>query len=115
MKNSSPTYERDRARRQSNASSGTVMPKTIRFHLDENVDPRIAAGMRLFGMGVTTTPEAGLLFASDEEQLDYIARERRAIFTQDTDFLRLHTAGQSHPGVAIYPAGTRSFDEVIRG
>ena len=62
------------------------MPRTIRFHLDENCDPRIAAGLALHGVAVTTTPEAGLLQASDAEQLGYAVAERRVIVTQDTDF-----------------------------
>lgn len=91
------------------------MPRTIRFHLDENVDPRVAAGLRLLGIDVTTTPDAGLLSAPDEDQLDYIVREGRVIITQDTDFLRLHSAGRDHPGIAFYPAGARSVGDVIRG
>ena len=91
------------------------MPRTIRFHLDENVDPRVAAGLRLHAIDVTTTSDAGLLAASDLEQLDYILRERRAIITQDTDFLRLAGTGHEHPGIAFYFAGTRSIGDVIRG
>jgi len=91
------------------------MPRTIRFHLDENVDPRVAAGLRLHAIDVTTSAEAGLLSASDLEQLDYIVREGRVIITQDTDFLRLAASGHAHPGVIFYPAGTRSIGDVIRG
>lgn len=40
------------------------MPRTIRFHLDENCSHAIAAGLRRRGIDVTTTPEAGLLNAS---------------------------------------------------
>src|SRR3954451_16187044 len=91
------------------------MPRTIRFHLDENVDPRVAAGLRPLGADVTTTADAGLLSATDDEQLDYIIREGRVIVTQDTDFLRIHSAGRAHPGIAFYPAGGRSVGDVIRG
>src|SRR5215212_7647763 len=91
------------------------MPRTIRFHLDENVDPRVAAGLRLHGIDVTTTAEAGLLSASDPEQLDYIVREGRVIITQDTDFLRLASSGRAHPGIVFYSAGARSIGDIIRG
>jgi len=47
------------------------MPRTIRFHLDEHCDPAIAAGLRLHGVDVTTTPEAHLLNAEDEEHIAY--------------------------------------------
>jgi uncharacterized protein with PIN domain len=69
------------------------MARTIRFHLDENCDPRIAAGLRLHGVDVTTTPDAGLLHASDETQLAHAVAERRVIVTQDTDFLRIAADG----------------------
>ena len=91
------------------------MPKTIHFHLDENVDPRIASGLRIHGVDVTTTPEAGLLSADDLAQLAYIVREGRVMVTQDPDFLRLHAAGHPHPGMAFYSSGTRSIGQVIRG
>ncbi len=89
------------------------MAKTIRFHLDENCDPRIAAGLALHGVDVTTTPGAGLLHASDEAQLAYAVSQGRMIVTQDTDFLRLAAAGQETPGVAFYPAQGRSIGQVI--
>lgn len=90
------------------------MPRTIRFHLDENIDPRVAAGLRLHGVDVTTSAGSGLLAASDQEQLDYIVREGRVIATQDTDFLRLHAAGKPHPGIAFSRVG-QSVGDIIRG
>jgi hypothetical protein len=53
------------------------MPKTIRFHLDENCDRAIAEGLRRRGVDVTTTPEAGLMEAADEAQAAYVLSERR--------------------------------------
>jgi hypothetical protein len=47
------------------------MPRTIRFHLDENCARAIAIGLRRHGIDVTTTPDAGLLGAIDEEQAAY--------------------------------------------
>jgi predicted nuclease of predicted toxin-antitoxin system len=90
------------------------MPRTIRFHLDENCDPRIAAGLRLHGVDITTTPETGLLRASDEQQLAYAVSQVRVIVTQDTDFLRIVAAGKETPGVAFYSAENRPIGQVIR-
>jgi hypothetical protein len=39
----------------------------IRFHCDEQVERAIAEALRRRGIDVTTTPEAGLLGAADEE------------------------------------------------
>lgn len=90
------------------------MPGTIRFHLDENCDPRIATGLRRRGIDVTTSAEAGLLHATDEEQLAYARAEGRVVFTQDADFLRLDAAGEPHPGIAYCHPESRSIGEVIR-
>ncbi|MDM9382549.1 hypothetical protein QUB80_17765 [Chlorogloeopsis sp. ULAP01] len=45
------------------------MFERIRFHLDENVDPAIALGLRQVGIDVTTSQEAKLLSRSDLAQL----------------------------------------------
>ena len=47
------------------------MSEAIRFHLDENVDGAIAEGLRRRSIDVTTTPDVGLIGASDEEQVAF--------------------------------------------
>ena len=89
------------------------MPRTIRFHLDEHCDPAIAAGLRLHGVEVTTTPEAGLLHARDEEHIAYAVASGRIIFTQDQDFLRHHASGLEHRGVAFCFQQSRSIGQII--
>ena len=90
------------------------MPRAIRFHLDENCDPRIAAGLRALGVDITTTADAGLLRAPDEHHLAFAVTDNRAIVTQDTDFLRLAAAGREHSGIVFYSQGSRSIGQVIR-
>jgi predicted nuclease of predicted toxin-antitoxin system len=80
----------------------------IRFHLDEHVDPAIAAGLRARGIDVTTTIEAGLESATDETHLQFALGEGRVIFTQDRDFLRLHAAGAPHAGITYCEQQTRN-------
>ena len=70
------------------------MPRTIRFHLDENCHRAIAEGLRRRGIDVSTTPEAGLMSAADEQQFAYGVAQGRVIFTQDRDFLRLSRRGR---------------------
>src|SRR5260221_14785641 len=90
------------------------MARTIRFHLDENCDPRIAAGLTLHGVDVTTAPEAGLLHASDDAQLAFALTQGRVVVTQDTDFLRIAATGRETAGIAFYPDQERSVGQVIR-
>ena len=44
------------------------MAERLRCHLDEQVDPDIARALRQYGIDVTTTIEAGLRSATDDEQ-----------------------------------------------
>ena len=91
------------------------MPRTIRFHLDENCHRAVAEGLRRRGIDVSTTPEAGLRSATDDEQLSYGLAQGRIIFTQDRDFLRIHMAGSPHPGIVYCPKDRKSIGEIIQG
>ncbi len=91
------------------------MARTIRFHLDESCDPRIAAGLRLHGIDVTTSNESGLRNTPDAVQIAFSIAQNRVMITQDTDFLRIAASGQEHPGIVYFPAQGRSVGEVIRG
>ena len=91
------------------------MPRTIRFHLDENCHRAIAEGLRRRGVDVAMTPEGSLLNATDDEQLAFCQAEGRVLFTQDHDFLRLHAGGISHPGIVFCAKDTRSIGEIIQG
>lgn len=61
----------------------------IRFHLDEQVDRAIGEALIRRGIDVTTTPEAGLLGAVDQEQLAFAISQQRVIFTRDDDFFSI--------------------------
>jgi predicted nuclease of predicted toxin-antitoxin system len=89
------------------------MPRTIRFHLDENCNPRIASGPRRKGIDVTTAADASLLHALDEDHLAFAERDQRVIFTQDADFLRMAATGISHPGIAYCQPSSRSIREIL--
>lgn len=91
------------------------MPRTIRFHLDENCHRAVAEGLSRRGIAVTTTPAVGLLSASDEEQLAFGLTQGRVIFTQDRDFLRLHAAGIPHAGIVYCAKDTQSIGVMIQG
>jgi predicted nuclease of predicted toxin-antitoxin system len=91
------------------------MPRTIRHHLDENCHRAIGEGLRRRGVDVTTTPEAGLLNATDEQQLAFCQAENRVLFTQDHDFLRVHASGTANPGIVYCGKESRSIGEIIQG
>lgn len=90
------------------------MAERIRFHLDEQVDSDIARALRQYGIDVTTTIEAGLRSATDDEQLDYARREGRVLVTHDPDFLRLAARRSDHQGIAYCHKASRFLGEIIR-
>lgn len=89
------------------------MSQTIRFHLDEDVDPAIAEGLRRRGIDVTTSQEVGLLGAPDPMQLAYAETESRVLFTHDDDHLTLHSQGVQHAGIAYCHRLRRSLGEIV--
>ena len=89
------------------------MAEVIRFHLDENVNLAVASGLRQREIDLTTTKDAGLIGASDVEQLDYARREGRVIFSEDADFLILAAQTAQHAGIAYPRKGTRSIRQII--
>ncbi|MGI8978018.1 MAG: DUF5615 family PIN-like protein [Pirellulaceae bacterium] len=86
----------------------------LRFHLDEHVDHAIAHGLRRRQIDVTTTTDAELLAARDEEHVEFALREGRVIFTNDADFLRLAALGVLHSGIVYCPAEDSRIGEVVR-
>jgi hypothetical protein len=90
------------------------MARTIRFHLDECCDPAVADGLRRRTIDVTTSQEVGLLEAIDEQQAAFGLAESRVVLTHDTDFLRLHSDGVPHAGIAFCRKDTLGIGEIIK-
>lgn len=86
----------------------------ISFYLDEHVARAVALGLRRRGIDVLTVQEAGLAGESDRSHLALAEVQGRVIFTQDDDFLRLHTQGLSHAGI-VYGHRRMPVGDVIRG
>jgi predicted nuclease of predicted toxin-antitoxin system len=91
------------------------MARTIRFHLDEHCPTALAEGLRRQGIDTTMSAEVGLLGASDEEQVAWALSQGRVIFTQDTDFLRLHAAGTPHAGIVYCHQQSLNLGTFLRG
>jgi predicted nuclease of predicted toxin-antitoxin system len=86
----------------------------LRFHLDEHVPHAIAHGLRRRQIDVTTTTDAGLIGAEDEEHVAFSLREGRVIFTNDRDFLRIAAAGVPHAGIVYCTPEDSQIGVVIR-
>jgi len=90
------------------------MSNRLKFYTDEHVHPSVVKGLRLRGIDVLTTKEADMLAASDEEHLSFANREGRVIFTQDEDFLKLHSFGFEHSGI-VYAHQHTSIGRIVKG
>jgi hypothetical protein len=86
----------------------------MKFHLDENVDHAIARGLQRRSIEVSTSSDAGLVSAPDEDQLAFASREERVLVTHDRDLLRLSGLGIQHAGIAYCPSGARTIGDIIR-
>ena len=80
----------------------------MRFYLDEDLSPRVAAIARGLGLDVVSAIEAGHRGLDDEDQLRLAAREGRCLVTENrADFVRLTTVcfeeQRPHAGVLLLP------------
>lgn len=89
------------------------MTERIRFHLDENVDPAIADGLRRRGIDVTTSQETGLLHSTDDRQLNFALAECRVLVTHDEDFLSRAKLNFENAGIAYCHPESRSIGQII--
>ena len=86
----------------------------IRYHLDESVRAAIAVGLRSHGVDVSTTVEAALLGAADEDHLAYALAEGRVIVTHHDDFLALAASGIEHSGICYCHQQRHSIGKLLR-
>lgn len=85
----------------------------LRFHLDENVDPSVAVGLRQRGIDATTAGDAQLIGASDTRHLDFARSEGRVLVTHDRVYLRMAAAGIDHPGITYCPPARRTIGQIV--
>lgn len=93
---------------------GTAPLDDVRFHLDECASC-VLGMLRAAGLDVTSTPEAGLVGASDPKQLRFAASRRRILITFDHHFKRW-ALEMNHAGVLYCEGGATRANkrEVLR-
>ena len=89
------------------------MAEVIRFHLDESMPNAVADGLRKRDRDVTTSRDAGLISASDEDQLAFARSQNRVLVTRDQDFLSLDAQGVEHAGI-VYWTEKRSLGQLVK-
>ncbi len=81
-------------------------PNAPKLHLNENMSPRLASELRRYGFDVTSSQEADMLAARDDEQLAFATSQQRAIVSFNIgDFSILQaeyaTGGREHWGIIL--------------
>lgn len=89
----------------------------ISLYLDEDVSFKIAINLRNRGFDVLHTVEAGMLRASDEEQLNKAIANQRTFLTHNKKhFLALHerylTSGKRHFGIIVASRKRNPFESI---
>jgi len=90
----------------------------LRIYTDENVDVRVAEGLRKRGVNAFSVREEDAIGIKDEEHFKKAQNLEAVIFTHDPDFLRiaeeLVKQGRKHYGVIFVEMHRLSLGECIR-
>jgi hypothetical protein len=74
---------------------------TLRFYLDENVDPEVAEQLIQKGIEAISTRSLGKLGDSDVNHLQRATEMGFVLCTHDADFLRMNAQGVDHSGIVF--------------
>ncbi len=83
----------------------------MRFFIDEDLSPRLAAECHQAGYDATSVRDRAMLRASDREVSAFCFSEDRVLVTNNAnDFLELAEQEGFHPGLVFLPLG--SYEEI---
>ena len=90
----------------------------LRIYTDENVDVRVAEGLRRRGIEAFSAIEEGMIGAADREHFAYAFKIQAVIFTHDHHFIEiakeLTKDGKTHYGVIFVDMNRLRVGECVK-
>lgn len=90
----------------------------LKIYIDENVDIRVAEGLRRRGIRAFSAIEKAMIGATDQKHFKYAMENKAVIFTHDHHFLEIAKKivgeGKSHSGVIFAEMNKLSTGECIK-
>ena len=90
----------------------------LKIYTDENVDVRIAEGLKRRGIKAFSAHEKDMIGASDIDHFKYASQIKAVIFTHDHHFLKIAKefvkGGKNHWGVIFVEMNRLSVGECIK-
>lgn len=90
----------------------------LKIYTDENVDVRVAEGLRKRGVHAFSALEKKMTGAADRDQFQYAADSQAVFFTHNHHFLEIATAftaeGKNHWGVVFVEMNKLGVGECIK-
>ncbi|MBI2649865.1 DUF5615 family PIN-like protein [Candidatus Woesearchaeota archaeon] len=85
----------------------------MKFLADEHIDLHAVKALKRLGIDIISIQDANMESYVDEEILNYGNKNKRAIITQDSDFLRLHAKNIENAGI-IFLTKPLNISELIK-
>ena len=74
-----------------------------KFYADENIPLAVSKALKKRGIDVLTVQESEMLQKDDNVQLSFAVKEKRAVITHDSDFLKLVAKEKiNHYGILFF-------------
>ena len=87
---------------------------SVRFYLDENVNPAVAIQLQRRGIDAVTVRDLGFLGDSDTNHLRRASEMGFVLCTHDSDYVQLALSGAEHAGIVFAQQATTGVGDWVR-
>ncbi len=87
---------------------------SLRFYLDENMNPEIAIQLRQRGIDALSARDVKMLKMGDPEQMRFAVEAERVFCTEDSDFTDSSFFSFEHSGIAYFPISNLGIGYAVK-